>query len=108
MLRAKSDDAIAFLRDAVTKEDQTAYGEPSDCFPVRHVLRAQLLKTGQVTEAAAGYRKDLELHPNNGWALYGLTQALTKQRNDPDTDQTEQRFRQAWRNADVTLVASAF
>jgi tetratricopeptide (TPR) repeat protein len=106
---AKPDDAIAFLRDAVTKEDQTAYDEPSDWFfPVRHVLGAQLLKAGQVTEAEAVYRKDLELHPNNGWALYGLTQALTKQRNDPEADQTEQRFRQAWRNADVTLVASAF
>jgi len=29
---AKPDEAIAFLRDAVTKEDQTAYDERSDWF----------------------------------------------------------------------------
>lgn len=47
---AMPDQAIAFLREAVTKEDQTAYDEPSDWFfPVRHVLGAQLLKTGRIT-----------------------------------------------------------
>lgn len=105
----KPDEALTFLRDAVTKEDQTAYDEPSDWFfPVRHILGAELLKTGKVSEAEAVYRKDLALHPHNGWALYGLAQALKEQNNNPEVEKVEKQFQEAWSRADVTLTASAF
>ncbi len=103
----KRDDAIAFLRDAVTKEDQTAYAEPADWFsPVRHILGAELLKAGKPAEAEAVYRKDLELHPHNGWALYGLAQALKAQ--SKDASMVDQEFQQAWSRADVSMTTSAF
>jgi tetratricopeptide (TPR) repeat protein len=105
----KSDDALTLLRDAITKEDQAAYDEPSDWFlPVRHIFGAELLKAGKAEEAEAVYRKDLELHPNNGWALYGLVKALKDQNKDSDASQVEKRFQQAWSRADVTLTASAY
>lgn len=103
----KPDQAIAFLRDAATLEDQTAYAEPADWFfPVRHVLGAELLKAGKSAEAETVYRKDLQLHPHNGWALYGLVQALKAQGKDATS--VGEELQQAWSKADITLTASAF
>lgn len=103
------DEVLAFLRDAVIKEDQTAYDEPSDWFfPVRHILGAELLKAAKVSAAEAVYRKDLALHPDNGWALYGLAQALKAQNKNPEAEKVEKQFQQAWSKADVALTASAF
>lgn len=105
----KPDEALSFLRDAVTKEDQTAYDEPSDwLFPVRHILGAELLKAGNISEAGAVYRKDLALHPHNGWALYGLAQTLKAQNRNPEAENVEKQFQQAWSKADISLTASAF
>lgn len=93
----------------MTKEDQTAYDEPSDWFfPVRHILGAELLKAGQGSEAEAVYRKDLTLHPHNGWALYGLTQALKGQNKNSEAESVEKQFQQAWNRADLAPPASAF
>jgi tetratricopeptide (TPR) repeat protein len=103
------DEARAFLREAVIKEDQTAYDEPSDWFfPVRHILGAELLKAAQASAAEVVYRKDLALHPDNGWALYGLAQALKAQNKNPEAEKVEKQFQQAWSKADVALTASAF
>jgi tetratricopeptide (TPR) repeat protein len=107
--QGKPDEALAFLRDAVIKEDQTAYDEPSDWFfPVRHIFGAELLKAGKISEAEAVYRKDLALHPHNGWALYGLAQTLKEQDKNSEAENVKNQFQQAWSKADVSLTASAF
>jgi tetratricopeptide (TPR) repeat protein len=104
----KTDDAIAILREAVAKEDRLAYSEPADWFfPVRHVLGAALIEAGRAAEAETIYREDLARNPNNGWALYGLTQSLRAQGRDLDARATQQQFEAAWKNADVKLTASA-
>jgi len=101
--------AIGLLRQAVANEDKLAYDEPSDWFfPVRHVLGAELLKAGKAKEAEAVYRADLKRNPKNGWALYGLTEALRAQKKTAEAAKVEHQFREAWKNADVKLVASAF
>ncbi len=101
--------AITLLRQAVAKEDKLAYDEPSDWFfPVRHLLGAELLKAGKAKEAEAVYRADLKRNPKNGWALYGLSEALRAQKKTAEAAKVEQQFREVWKNADVTLVASAF
>jgi tetratricopeptide (TPR) repeat protein len=109
LAEGKENDAITLLREAVAKEDQLAYDEPADWFfPTRHLLGAVLVKAGKAADAEVVYRDDLSRHPNNGWALYGLTQSLKLQGRSADAAAAQQRFDTAWKNADVTPVASAF
>ena len=102
-------DAIRLLVEAVGQEDKLAYNEPADMlFPTRHLLGAQLLAAGRAPEAEAVYREDLRQHPNNGWAYYGLTQALAVQKRDADAAVARKQFEEAWKRADVQLASTAF
>jgi tetratricopeptide (TPR) repeat protein len=97
------------LREAVGKEDGLAYAEPADWFfPTRHVLGAALIQAGRPADAESVYRDDLKRHPNNGWALFGLAQSLKAQGRSSDAAAVRRQFDTAWKNADVTLLASAF
>lgn len=99
--------AIELLTQAVAHEDALAYDEPADWFfPVRHLLGAALIADRQPARAETVYREDLRRHPANGWALFGLAQALRAQ--DRDATDVEAQFKAAWKDADVTLSASAF
>jgi len=105
----KTDEAIARFKEAVAKEDQLAYDEPEDWFvPVRHQLGAALLKAGKPPEAEAVYREDLRRHPKNGWALFGLAQALRAQKKDKDAAAVDAEFAEAWKRADVKLTGSVY
>jgi tetratricopeptide (TPR) repeat protein len=107
--QGKSAEAIAALRAAATKEDALAYDEPADWFvPVRHLLGAQLLKARKPAEAESVYREDLQRHPGNGWALYGLMQALKDQHKFAAAAAIDKQRLQAWKDADVPLTTSAF
>ena len=106
---AKPDDAITLLTDAAAKEDALAYDEPSDWFfPVRHMLGAALLTALRAADAEGVYREDLRRNPENGWALFGLHQALAAQHKDAEARDAQVRFQASWKDADVVLVASAF
>jgi tetratricopeptide (TPR) repeat protein len=101
-------EAIAALRDAIAKEDRLEYDEPADWFvPVRHLLGAALLRSGKAAEAETVYREDLQRHPENGWALYGLARSLEAQGKTAQSAAVERRFNQAWKDADIALTASA-
>ena len=102
-------EAVSRLREAVQKEDALAYDEPADWFvPVRHQLGAVLLTMGQASAAERVYREDVSRHPHNGWALFGLAQALTAQEKTIDAASVRQQFKDAWKHADVTLTSSIF
>jgi len=108
-VEGKHDEAIAFLSQAVSAEDKLTYNEPSDMiFPVRPLLGAELLAAGRPAEAEAVFREDLRRHPNNGWALYGLSRALTDQKRDSEAAPIEAQFKSSWSKADVELTSSAF
>ena len=105
----KPEDAVMLLTEAVAREDKLSYDEPSGWFfPARHALGAALLATGKPAEAEAVYREDLLRNPANGWSLFGLAQALERQKHDKEAAKARQDFELAWKHADVTLKASAF
>lgn len=97
------------LRDAVRLEDALVYDEPPTWFiPPRQLLGAVLLAADKPAEAEEVYRRELEIYPDNGWSLYGLSQALETQGKTEEAHESRQRFEQAWAQADVTLEASGF
>jgi tetratricopeptide (TPR) repeat protein len=107
--RGDLDAGITHFREAIKIEDAGLYFEPPKWYyPVRHSLGAVLLKAGKNAEAEQAYREDLKRFPENGWALFGLAQALKAQGKDAEAAAVDARFRKAWADADVTLVASRF
>lgn len=99
--------AIAALEDALRIEDSLRYNEPEDWqYPVRLLLGAVLLDAKRAVAAEAAYRGDLEKHPENGWALFGLEQALRAQKKTAAADEVHKRFETAWKYADVQLTSS--
>jgi tetratricopeptide (TPR) repeat protein len=107
--RGDYDLAISQLDRAVRLEDRLVYTEPSEFhFPPRLALGAILLKAGRAGEAETVYWDDLRRNRENGWALFGLLQALRAQNKVEDAALTEARFKAAWSRADVTLTASRF
>jgi tetratricopeptide (TPR) repeat protein len=105
----RGEEAIRDLRGAVVLEDGLAYDEPAGWFfPVRHLLGAELLRGGKASDAERTYRDDLVRHPHNGWALYGLMQALKAEGRRAEASAAEAEFRTAWQQATISISASAF
>jgi tetratricopeptide (TPR) repeat protein len=101
------DEAIDAIQKAATLEDALNYNEPSDWhYPVRQSLGAVLLSAGKFIEAENAYRQDLEVFPENGWSLYGLSRALSEQGKEAEAELIHKRFEQAWSRADIELSAS--
>jgi tetratricopeptide (TPR) repeat protein len=107
--RGNHDLAIAHLERAVRLEDALVYTEPAEFhYPPRHALGAILLEAGRPGEAETVYWEDLKRNRENGWALFGLLQALRAQKKTDDAAVIEARFKKAWARADLTLTASRF
>lgn len=103
------DEAFASLRDAVVREDALVYDEPPGWMqPVRHALGALLLAAGRPAEAEAVYREDLAKNPENGWSLLGLEQALTALSRTDEARAIGERFKVAWKRAEVQPPASCY
>ena len=103
------DEAVAHLERAVRLEDSHLYNEPPDWFqPVRHNLGAVLLEAGRLVEAEVVYWQDLKKNRDNGFALYGVWQALKAQGGTDEAAEVEVRFEKAWADADVKLASSRY
>jgi tetratricopeptide (TPR) repeat protein len=103
------DAAIAHLERAVRLEDALVYTEPSEFhYPPRLALGAILLEAKRPAEAETVYWEDLRHNKDNGWALFGLTQALKAQGKNDEAALVDARFKKAWERSDVTLSASRF
>ncbi len=101
--------AIARLEEAVRLEDALVYTEPAEWQSApRLALGAILLEAGRPAEAETVYWEDLRRNRDNGWALFGLAQALRAQGKTGQAEIVEARFAKAWARADVTLTASRF
>ena len=107
--RGEFPNAIARLEEAVRLEDALVYTEPSEWHsPPRLALGAILLEAGRPAEAETVYWEDLRRTRDNGWALFGVVQALRAQGKDAQAAIAEARFKKAWARADITLTASRF
>jgi tetratricopeptide (TPR) repeat protein len=100
--------AIKALEEGVALEDAVPYYEPPLWHqPVRHQLGAVLLTAGKFAAAEAVYKEDLKRNPDNGYALFGLRQALIAQNRKGDAKKVGERFERAWAQADIKLDASS-
>lgn len=99
--------AIAAFQRAVDKEDALRYSEPPDWpNPPRHNLGAALLRAGRYRDAEKVFRKDLERHRNNGWALMGLAKSLNGQGRKKEAAEIQAQFDKAWARADAKIESS--
>jgi tetratricopeptide (TPR) repeat protein len=74
-------------------------------FAARHWLGAALLDAQRPADAERVFREDLEKHPRNGWALFGLKAALDAQ-GQPSED-VARDFEESWARADVAIQRSS-
>jgi tetratricopeptide (TPR) repeat protein len=102
-------EGLAHLERAVRLEDGLRYNEPPDWyFPVRHFLGAMLLDAGYPSEAEVVYAADLRKNPENGYSLFGLSEALKRQGRVEEARGFGERFNNAWTDASHTLTSSRF
>ena len=96
--------AIASFEFGVALEDTNNYTEPPD-WPqsMRLYLGSALLRAGHYKEAQKVFERDLEWNQKNGWALFGLTQALRAQDQTVAAEARAIQWQTAWESADLEL-----
>jgi tetratricopeptide (TPR) repeat protein len=107
--RAKNDSEseIAHLRRAVALQDKLNYMEPPEWhYSLRESLGGALLRAGKAAEAEAVFRRDLELNPRNGRALFGLLEAVKMQKKSVAAEWVQKEFKEAWNEAPLELRIS--
>jgi tetratricopeptide (TPR) repeat protein len=104
----KLDSGLDELRAALALEDALNYDEPpSWMIPLRHSIGANLMAAGRFEEAEQVYRDDLKRLPDNGWSLFGLSEALAvQQKSGAELEATRARFKKVWAKADVKITSS--
>ena len=107
MAEDSTTEAIVQFTKAVTVQDELPYTEPPFWYyPTRLSLGKALLTSGNASEAERVFKENLTRYPRNGWAMYGLIDALKAQ--NKDSSEIQQRFDIVWANADVTLTSPRF
>lgn len=107
--QGKFDQAFKHLRKAVELDDALNYDEPWGWMqPARHALGALLLEQEKYAEAEAVYREDLRRHPNNPWALHGLSECLEALGQTDEAASCRVLFETAAARTDVTIDRSCY
>ena len=105
LARGNKQAGLDLLNKAVVAEDATDYAEPADWdLPVREVLGAILLLSGDNATAEKVFRADLERRPRNGRTLFGLAESLRRQGKDGAARTVQAEFEKAWQHADTKLT----
>lgn len=104
LLASGNRQGIQHFKDAIQLEDGLIYDEPPNWWcPVRPLLGEAFLKLKEWKDAEQVFRKDLEIHIENGWSLHGLAKALRGQGMKAEASKVDGRFKKAWRHADRKL-----
>ncbi|MGF1610888.1 MAG: tetratricopeptide repeat protein [Kiloniellales bacterium] len=95
--QADFDGAVEQFKKAALIEDLMPYMEPPFWYyPVRQSLGAALLQAGRPEAAAEAFEASLKRVPNNGWALYGLSEAQKAMGDAAGAKASEAALAQAW------------
>ena len=107
--QGKHSEALTYFKEAVTIEENMVYNEPRDwMLNPKHFLGNAYLQAGMTREAKEVLEKDLVNNKENGWALYGIWQALTKEKKTAEATKTLARYKKVFNKADVKLTAPVF
>jgi tetratricopeptide (TPR) repeat protein len=102
-------DAIAAFEEAAVTEEGMVYNEPRDwMLNPKHYLGNAYLKAGRLQEARKTLEADLQNNRENGWALFGIWQVLTKEKKTTEAAKMLARFRKAFDKADIKLYGPVF
>ncbi len=102
-------DAVAAFEEAVVTEENMVYNEPRDwMLNPKHYLGNAFLLAGRAREAREIFEKDLQNNQENGWSLYGISQALKMERKKAEAARVMTRYNKAFSKADVRISAAVF
>jgi tetratricopeptide (TPR) repeat protein len=89
--------ARAAFEQAVAIQDRLNYSEPPYWYyPVGQSLAAVLLRLGELNAAEDAFRASLAKAPNNGWALYGLSEVYRRMGRADAVAEVTRRLDDAW------------
>ncbi len=101
--------AIAAFQKAVTVEDNMVYSEPRDwLLNPKHYLGNALIRAKRNDEAKEVFLKDMKNNNENGWALFGMWQALSGDNKKTEATKIMARFNAAFKGADIKLQAAVY
>jgi tetratricopeptide (TPR) repeat protein len=103
-------EAFDHIRRGVDLSLNLAYNEPwGQMQPVRHILGALLFEQGEVEEAEAVYRADIELWKDNMWGLLGLKLCLEARGDAPkELAEVTAMFNERSSRADIRPAKTCF
>ena len=105
----KNDEAITAFQKAVITEENMVYSEPRDwLLNPKHYLGNALVKAGRNEEAKQVFLSDLKNNNENGWALFGMWQALSGQNRKTEATKIMTRFYIAFKESDIKLQAAVY
>ena len=108
-LNGHIDEAVTDFQKARALELALPYGEPPTWHqPVSHILGAALLEARRPADAEAVYRDSLGTYRADGWALFGLAQALDAEGKSDEASRVRGEFARVWRQSDIKLASSRF
>lgn len=95
--------AVADLRQAVTAQDNLPPADPPHWYPVREVLGAALLESGQPAEAAEVFAQSLARVPGDPRAIFGLARALAGEGHARQAAAEQAKFQTLWKGGALRL-----
>ena len=105
----KMDEAIKSFELAVRTEENMVYNEPRDwLLNPKHYLGNAYLKKGEWEMARKIFQSDLKNNNENGWALFGLYQALMSGHKRSEAQKVLERYEKAFADADTKLHGPVF
>ena len=96
--------ARSAFEQAVAIQDRLTYSEPPFWYyPVGQSLAAVLLQLGELDAAEAAFHASLARAPNNGWALYGLSEVYRRMGRADAVAEVTRLLDEAWAGDRSTL-----